>query len=227
MNKIDIEQNKIFLNNDIYYLNIKDEKKINVEVTEGSKNKVIILGEATYEIVYSLHNNSELTVYSINKDNSVKITVNLEENSKVIYHHSITSNVDSNNLFTINHLANNSTSHVYNNGINRANNQLFFEINGIIPKKLVNIVCSQNSQIINYQDGNSKIIPNLIIDSNDIVASHAAYIGNIDKELKFYLASRGITEESIKKLIYKAVLLGKMELEKERDLFNKVINEWW
>ncbi len=41
------------------------------------------------------------------------------------------------------------------------------------------------------------------------------------------MKSRGISDIDIKKLVYKAVLLGKMELSEEKEEFNKRINEWW
>ena len=104
---------------------------------------------------------------------------------------------------------------------------MFFTINGCVPKKLTNIICNQKSKIINYNLGNSKIIPNLIIDSNDIIANHSAYIGEIGEEEKFYMESRGINSNDIKKAIYKATMLGTMKLDEEESEFNKRINEWW
>ena len=71
------------------------------------------------------------------------------------------------------------------------------------------------------------IIPNLIIDSNDISASHSAHIGNISDELKFYVKSRGISEEALYEMFYKAILLGKMDFTIIDDSFIKIINEWW
>ena len=90
-------------------------------------------------------------------------------------------------------------------------------------------MCDQDSKIINFNNGNSKIIPNLIIDTNDIIASHSSYIGEIEEQDKFYMKSRGISEEDIKKLIYKGVLVGRFyfEEENEKEEFNKRINEWW
>jgi hypothetical protein len=41
------------------------------------------------------------------------------------------------------------------------------------------------------------------------------------------MKSRGISSKEIQKLIYKATLLGKMELQEEKEEFNKIINEWW
>ena len=119
-----------------------------------------------------------------------------------------------------------SKSIINNNGINRGDNKLFFNISGIIPKNLSNINCNQNSKILNFSNGNSKIIPNLIIDSNDIIANHSAYIGEVNEEELFYLLSRGIRKNNIQKLIYKATLLSKMNNYDEEE-FNQIINEWW
>ena len=52
-------------------------------------------------------------------------------------------------------------------------------------------------------------------------------IGNIDKETKFYLESRGLTEDEINSLFVKSIILGKMELDEEASLFNEKIKEWW
>ena len=227
MNKINIEQDKIFLDNGIYFLEVSDDIELDIEIKENAKSKLIIVGNSSYKINYLLKNNSELIVHSLNKDNSVNVSITLLKKSKLTYHHSVINNLVSDNIFKIIHQENESISNIYNNGINQSKDKLFFQIDGIIPKGLTNIICSQSSKIINFNNGNSKIIPNLIIDSNDIVASHAAYIGNIDNDTKFYLESRGIKEENIKKLIYQSIMLGKMELMEEKDLFDKLINEWW
>lgn len=227
MNKINIEQDKIFLNNGLYFLEVNDDLELDIETKENTKSKLVIVGNSSYKINYILKNNSELTIHSINKDNSVNISITLFEKSKLTYHHSVINNLTSDNTFKIIHQENDSSSIIYNNGINQSKDKLFFQIDGIIPKGLTNIICSQSSKIINYNNGNSKIIPNLIIDSNDIMASHASYIGNIDNDTMFYLESRGIKEENIKRLIYQSIMLGKMELDEEKDLFDKLINEWW
>jgi len=226
MNKIDIGIKKIFLDSDISYLNI--DKKIDLEiiVNKNVEKKLVIVGTNDYILNIKLMENSKLTVNSINKNNSVNINIELNNNSSIVYNHSTLAECDSINNFNIYH-DNNTTSILNNSGINLSDNKLFFEINGKIDKNLSNINCNQNSKIINYKNGNSKIIPNLIIDSNDISANHSAYIGKINEEEEFYLSSRGIRKEQIRKLIYKASMIGKMELHSEEEEFNQIINEWW
>lgn len=227
-NKINVDNEKISLtDNNPLYLVINSYTKLEIIVNENINSKIIVLANNNYDANITLKNNSSLIVNSLNKDNSVNVKVSLNEKASITYNHSVLGNSDSINNFSINHLANSSISNLYNNGINNNDNKLFFNIDGVIPKKLKEIVCNQTSKIINFKNGDSKIIPNLIIDSNDIVANHSAYIGEILEEELFYMKSRGISDEDIKKLIYKAVLLGKMELDEEAEEFNKIINEWW
>ncbi len=227
-NKIDGDNYKISLNdNDPLYLEINNNTKLDIEVDKDISSKIVIIGNKDYDVNIKLLDNAKLLVNSLNKDNSVNVNISLLEKANITYNHSVLGNKDSVNNFSVKHLSNSSISNLNNNGINREDNKLFFNINGIIPKELKDIVCNQSSKIINFKKGNSKIIPNLIIDSHDIIANHAAYIGEINEEELFYMKSRGLNKEEIKKLIYKAVLLGKMDLDKEKEEFNKRINEWW
>ena len=229
LNKIIIDSKTLIMDKEcVYYLKINDKESYLVEVIENIKCKLVIISENNdYKIVYNLRDNSHLTVNSLNHNSNSDIIINLQEKSEIIYNYSVVSVRNSINNFKINHLGNNTSSIINNNGINLGNDKLFFVIDGVIAQKLVNINCNQNSKIINYHDGNSKIIPNLIIDSNDINASHSAYIGNFDKKTKFYLASRGLSDKMILKLLYKSILLGPMDLTVCEEEFNKIINEWW
>lgn len=224
-NKINVDK-EIILSSPLY-LEIVDNVKLNIKVKENINTKLVIIGNKNYDINIDLDRNSSLLVNSLNKDNSINIKINLLSKSSVTYNNSVVSNSDSLNNISINHLENDSISNINNNGINLSNNKLFFTIDGIVNKELKNIICNQSSKIINFNLGESKIIPNLIIDSNDIIASHSAYIGEIGEEEKFYLKSRGISDKDIKKIIYRSTLLGKMELLEEEEEFNKRINEWW
>ena len=227
-NRIKVDSLNIVLDNSkTMYLKIDNYVKLDITVNENVNAKIVIIANNNYDINISLNKLSNLVVNSLNKDNDVNVNVNLMEKANINYHHSTLAINDSQNNFNIYHLENSSISNLNNNGINMNGNKLYFTINGRVPKNLQNITCNQKSKIINFQQGNSKIIPNLIIDSNDIIASHAAYLGEIDYETKFYLQSRGISENNIQKLIYKSTLLGTMELTLEKEEFEKIINEWW
>lgn len=227
-NKIEVESEKIVFDNDNSILEkIDGNKKIEVIVNSSVHAKLDIIAHNNYDINIVLNNDSSLIVNSLNKDNNVNVFINLLDGANITYNHSVLGIKDSINSFTLNHENSNTTSVLNNNGINIGDNKLYFNIDGVIPKNILNASCSQNSKIINFMEGDSKIIPNLIIDSNDIIANHSAYIGEIDEKEKFYLASRGISDKEINYLIYKSCLLGKMELFENEDEFKKTLNEWW
>lgn len=228
MNKIKVDIDEILINdNNPFYLKIEKERKYNLIVQENVYCKLIIVGYSNYDMNINLKRNSQLIVNSLNINNNANVLVNLEEFSKVIYNHSVICQNNSVNKFTINHNNDNTESILNNNGINILDNKLYFSIDGVIPLGKKNIICNQNSKIINISNGDSKIIPNLIIDSDDIVANHSAYIGKIDDDIKMYFQTRGISNKGIESLIYKALLLNKMDLSVEKEEFNQIINEWW
>ena len=118
----------------------------------------------------------------------------------------------------------NNNSTIYTNGINLENNKLYFNLNGIVTKDSINSVLTENSTIINMDDGDSKIIPNLIIDTKEVSANHSAFIGTFSDEELYYLMSRGINKEMAENLLLKSILLKGMNLDK--DIFIKEIGEY-
>ena len=229
-NKITVDNYKLSISSsESIVLEIDCETKLDVLVNKNSHDcKLTIIGNNNYDIDIKVEEDAGIIVNSLNRDNSVNVNISLDKDSSISYYHSILGDKDSINSFNINHLADSSISSVINSGINRSDSKLFFTVNGKVPKNLHNIMCYQDSMIINFKNGNSKVIPNLLIESNDIMASHSSYIGEIDEYKMFYIKSRGIGEKDIEKLIYKSVILGRMYLEeREKEEFNKIINEWW
>ncbi len=230
MNKLNIvdESKNIILNNDCYLLEVNKDMHVGFEV--NGDNKLVIIGNDSHLNLYFLFNNENvntLVVNCIGKNISIDVKGSLFTDSKLIFNYGVLANKDSINTYDICHMGDNSISELNNGGINLSNNKLYFNIDGRVYQSITGVECRQNSKIINYGNGDSKIIPNLIIDTNEILASHSAYIGTIDKETKFYLESRGLTEEEINNLFVKSIILGKMELGEEASIFNEKIKEWW
>ena len=229
-NKIIVDNYKFSISSSLpIVLEIGCNTKIDITVLKNIHSKLLIIGNNNYDINIKLEKESGLIVKSLNRDNSVNVDISLNEDSSISYSHAVLANTDSINTFNVNHLGNLSNSYIINSGINRNDNKLFFTINGTVPKDLKEIMCNQDSKIINFKNGNSKILPNLIIDTNDIMAMHSSYIGEIDEFTSFYMKSRGISDDDIKKLIYKSILVGKLNLEEDKEIeeFNKIISEWW
>ena len=229
MNKLIIGKSIINIdNNDDYFLEIDKDINVTVNVKENINAKLVIINNGnSLNIKINLYKDSNLIINSLNKDVNNNIEINLlEENSKIIYNHSVVSNNDSITNYKINHLSSKTKSIINNNGVNLNNNRLYFNVDGIIKKNSKDVFIDQKNKIINIKNGDSKIIPNFIIDNNEIVANHSAYIGNFSYDDIFYIKSRGISEEEMYRLLYRSLLLGNMDLSFEQEIFNKILKEW-
>ena len=69
------------------------------------------------------------------------------------------------------------------------------------------------------------ILPQLLIDENDVEASHAATLGQIDENQMYYLQSRGMSERQATQLITYGYLLPIAEAIKDEALKQKCIHQ--
>ena len=222
MNKICIDTRNYSLelkNSDTYFLESLNNTNINIQVLENTNAILFLLCKNnTVNIDINIKKNSYLTINQLGIDSSINYNFAIQDFSHLFLVDSILTQEDSLNNIIIKHQGVSCQSEVFTNGINLANNKLHFKLDGIIPKKSINSTLSENSKIINFQNGDSKIIPNLVIDTKEVVANHSAYIGNFDLDTKYYMMSRGIDDKEIKKLLIKAFLLSNMK-EEARKIF--------
>ncbi len=71
-------------------------------------------------------------------------------------------------------------------------------------------------------------IPSLKIDANDVKASHAATVGQIDEEQLFYLMSRGLQRSEAEKLVVEGFfepIIQKMPLEELKEKVRKIVKD--
>ena len=54
------------------------------------------------------------------------------------------------------------------------------------------------------------LIPNLVVNTNEVEANHGVSIGGIDEDEMFYLMSKGISKATAKKLIEEGFILSIM-----------------
>ena len=180
--------------------------------------------DSKIEIVIEEGGNARIYHYVIDKSFDVEIYLK-GENARVDYFYSIVSNNDNYFNIKVYHEKDNTTSNLVNHGVNTLKNKLQFRVDGIIPKARVNCLCNQDNKIMNLDDGDSTIEPNLLIDSYDSVANHSAYIGKFRDEVLFYLNSRGISKEMATRMLTLGFLVHDNPKESEIEDFLKYIEK--
>lgn len=232
--------NKLFIDNNINIENIvvdKDtelkidfntlEKKLSIDVLPSVYLKVFDLSKNTKNnIVYNVGSSAVIEIDKFSIDCSDTVTININsENAKVTFNNSLINYQDNTYSQFINHNAKNTESKIVNNALNVLDKKLELVVNGIVKKDSINTIFKQDNKIINLNDGNSLILPNLIVDNNDIVASHSAYIGKFDEDVVFYLMTRGLSEDDANKLLIKGFLINNMNLlEDDKNLVESIID---
>ncbi len=157
--------------------------------------------------------NIEINKYNSNNE-SYKIDVNLDNNSslKLV----ISTVASSDNIVDINvhHICSMSYSKCINNGVVN-NGSLVYNVNGIIECGSVNSTVLQNSKIITKDVKRATIKPVLVINETPEEANHSASIGYYDKDILFYLESRGIKYEDAIEMLNKGLLTSNFKYKEK------------
>lgn len=84
----------------------------------------------------------------------------------------------------------------------------------------------QTSRALSFEDGQrSTILPELLIDENDVQASHAMSIGRMDDDQLYYMMSRGLTPQMCTQLISTGYLMPITEVIDNEELKEKLAAE--
>ncbi len=126
----------------------------------------------------------------------------------------------------VEHLAKNTVSCYTNHGVNVEKGSLVFNVTGSIPKGMSGSFLDQKSRIVTYNEEECKISPKLLVEEEDVVANHSAYIGKFRDEELFYMMSRGISEMEATMLLTKGFLLGGLK-KKEMEFLEKNLENIW
>ncbi len=109
---------------------------------------------------------------------------------------------------SVEHLTTNTVSDLANYGIVLPQATYNIEVSGHISNGAKQSSAHQTSRVLTIgQVTACHVLPQLLIDENEVEASHAASIGQIDPEQLYYLQSRGLSEIEAIRLIASGYLM--------------------
>lgn len=218
---------------------VNSEEEINNLVIEEDTELVFNFKDTSRDIYIVVEDNICLNIVDISFNTSSKINITLKNDSRVIYNkfsinsgdyiytlldgeysnvvinNSVVNNDDTKMKFVIEHNNTNTSSNLSNHGVNNSSGTLYFNVDSKINRSASLACADQENKIINLVKGDSKILPNLLVDNYDVSASHSAYISDFDKESMFYLKSRGISEKDARRLLLEGFLIGNLDVDDE------------
>lgn len=136
----------------------------------------------------------------INNISNLKIKIFENNNSEFIYNHSFMNNKNYNLDINIEMLGNNSKNIINIKGI--SNNGISnIVVDGKVLENTLDNILDESIRMLNINDGKSNILPNMYINTKNVLANHACTVTNINKDYLFYLNNKGIDNDFGKKLI--------------------------
>ncbi|MGN0993374.1 MAG: SufD family Fe-S cluster assembly protein [Bacilli bacterium] len=231
MNKIQVEDIKdeeinYVLEEDSIFIIKNSRAKINYFI-KNSVKVFCLLESSNIDFVCSAENNFDFNIFSVNT--TLNITSNLNKDNlkfKLVY--STINEKDNDYKVTVNHFGKNITSDIISHGINKATAHLTFIINAKVPMESTSTKTNQDSKIITIDKNTATIKPNLLVDTDDIEASHSAYIGEFKEEDLFYFETRGLNRKTAEKLLAKSFLIGQMNISfREKDMILEILKRYW
>ncbi|WP_150466308.1 Fe-S cluster assembly protein SufD [Francisella sp. SYW-9] len=227
---------------DIDFVNLTEESAINlfldVKVAESAKvnftnnadnaNNTQLFTTANYLI--NLDRAAEFNGFNLlNKDallrNDFIVNLNKEHSRFDIRGlYLVSDSAIANACFLVNHNASNTYSNVNFRGVANGSAKAWFNAKAVVNEGIEQIQAFQNNkniQLSNKAEINTK--PELEIFSDDVVCTHGATVGQLDKDALFYLQSRGLELHEAQHLLLESFV--KSQLTSDDFPFNNEIKE--
>lgn len=186
--------NKLILEEENNVLNLKKDTIITIYNTKIKKLDLNI--EKNISII--------INDFRIIKNNT-DISININENSNITYNHSFI-NEDKYILnVNTNYKGENCKINFNIHGITLSGNTTI-KFDGILNENKNNSLL-ENIRLINLSDATGIIIPNILVENNEVEANHKASIGSISHKELNYLMSKGISKKEAKGLILTGFLI--------------------
>lgn len=203
--------------------------KLNVVVEESADWAILEMNQSDESIQFderwTLKRNSNvlLAVGELTAGNHVKtVNYDLAEEGATINVRGATlvqSKLEA--ILTANHIKGNTYAEINTYGIVLKECTLKLDVVGVIKAKAKNSKTHQTSRVMNFDTKpNTSVNPQLIIDENDVEASHAASVGQPDVLQVYYLQSRGMSRSESLKLISLGYLMPIVDV-----IENEVVKE--
>lgn len=211
----DIKANRTF--------NLSENASLNILHINNCRNEEI-------KDVYNLEAYSSLKCgyYELNDgdvDLNCKVNLNGAESFSEILSSAITNDNKKKIDIECIHNIRNTTSKMKNYEISNENANYEVIASGTIKKGSKQANSTQSTRVLTTSDNQkSSVTPLLIIDENDVVASHANTVGQMNEEHLYYLMSRGLSLSEATGLLTLSYLLPLSEIIEDKEISERIEN---
>ena len=209
MNKILIENDVISFENEVIYGEIKTK-----DLTINIFKTVHLNLEDNNNLIKNLTINVErdsqlfLNYYNIEAHLSTNIDLNIEDKGQAIINMGLIGNGQNTLNIKTKMLKNNITNILNLRCISQDEGSFNICIDGHVLKNTYNNIMKESINLLNLNNRENKLIPNMLVSSSEVKADHFVAISNIREDELFYLTSKGISKDKAKELIKKGFIMS-------------------
>lgn len=200
MNIVKVDNiNNISLNNEEIKL-VNNQKKLVINISGCVKIYETIVNEKN-TMVINLLENSSLEYHKLNKDSvNTTLIINAENKSSIIYNNSMQIN-DFSDFNIISNVRGNDNNIIIKISSVLTKGELTIKADANVLNDTKGNEVSENIKVLNVNNSNCTVKPNLLVSSNEVLATHNTIITKIPDDYLLYLNSKGINILQAKELI--------------------------
>lgn len=201
---------------------VSDEVIINIE--GNCKIDEIVLDKHKKLIINVLENSKlEYNRFSLNPCDEGYLEINHEENAISLFNEGILCNKDYKMDLNVYEKHSHINSKVLIRILSEADANVYVEASGYVSKDTLENEITEDIRAFNMDDSKISILPNLIVDSNEVIANHNVTISNVNDEELFYLNSKGINNIEATKLLRNGFMLSIFNDDDFKDRLKKYL----
>lgn len=222
MNKISLVGDTISINNEDYEIITNDHGTINLDGT----SKLLNYDTNNHNLTFNIKDNSNINLHFI-KILTNDVTLNIKIAHNIFFNLELLILNKGQNKLRINleTIGNNNNINLKIRILNKTNNSNMNLIcDGFINSKTKDNVLVEDIKGLIINNDTIKISPNIMIDTNEVLANHLVTISSFNPDDLFYLNTKGIATILAKKMLIKGFINSIID-EYFKDLLNmEVIN---
>ena len=200
----------------------------------SSKSNIIVNGNSTLNVInlnddvkldIKINASSSLIInmFDFAYDKNIELNIETDDNSSFNLNATFICENKYNLKIHNNLYGNNITTNVQIRGINESEGTTTIIMDGVVVGETKDSVLNEYARIINKSKASNVIIPNLIVNTNEVTANHGVSIGSINDDELFYLLTKGINHHTAVKLIEEGFLLSIMDENMKERIKNILI----
>lgn len=206
MNKIVVDEYDVFLENRNGTLEIsKNVKYIHLKGTNNISG-ISLENNDTITLVLEDNASLNLTINALTEHQQNKIIINSKNTTQFVCRMNLEVKENLSLEFQNNLLGNNNVSHILIHAVTEQNGNCKIKTTGTVKKDTVDNEFLEEIKGLTIASSTITFLPDLIVDSDSVVANHNATIKQIESDELFYLQSKGISLENAINLIKEGFL---------------------